>query len=187
MRISNQQTPPTESTSRKKPIILWSLFVCAMLLVGVGSAAVLANRDTSQADGGENPLDGVISAEEAPITDQTEIEAAVEHALAEQSAIHQETIAELEGKLRQFDQDDAEGYQEQIADLQKDIDALREANAELSEANQRLSETNAELTERTTVAEIQEAYEKQIEQLESDNQKLEELLQGIQRQLEGGQ
>lgn len=187
MRIQNQQTPSPESPSRIKSVLLWALFAVVMLAIGIGSAAILTQRETPQGDAGEDPVEDAITEDEAPLTAQTEIEAAVEHALAEQAEKHQATVAELEGQLKQFEQDDVEGYQAQVADLQTEITALREANAELKEANDSLSQTNAELVERTTVAEIQEAYDAQIEELEADNQELEELLQSIQRQLEGGQ
>lgn len=192
MKISNNNVSTTHETetSRTKTIVLWVLFVCLMVFIGAGSAALLINKDASQADTSDPIVEDVNPAEEvvdAGGTAQAEIEAAVEHALSEQAVKHQETVAELEGQLKQFEQDDVEGYQAQVSDLQEEIKALREANEELREANQTLSDANAELTERTTVAEVQEAYEAQIKQLESDNQKLEDLLQGIQRQLEDGQ
>lgn len=186
MRIQNQQTPPG-SQSRIKSVLLWSLFAVVMLAIGIGTAAILAQRETPQGDAGEEPVEDAITDEETPLTEQTEIEAAVEHALAEQAEKHQATVAELEAQLKQFEQDDVEGYEAQVADLQTEITALREANAELKEANDSLSQSNAELVERTTVAEMQEAYDAQIKELEADNQELEELLQGIRRQLEGGQ
>jgi len=188
MKISNQQAPKTEEP-RKKHVVLWVAFICSMLLLGVGLAAFMIHYDASPIESDSVSADTAV--DEPVIEDrgigQLEVEQAVEDALAEQAVTYQETIDALKAQLIQFEQDDIEGYQAQVDDLRQENESLREVNDELKEANQSLSASNAELTERTTVAEVQEAYDAQIKQLEEDNKKLEDLLQHIQERLEAGQ
>lgn len=193
MKISNKHVSVAEAPpSKAKSIIIWTISIVAMLLLGAGLAAVMSNYDTPPADaGGEtSTATGEIPVEDVPdenVIKQADIEHAVDEALSEQAVTYQETIDTLEEKLSQFEQDDIEAYQMQVDDLRKEIDTLREANEELKGANQTLSESNAELADRTTVTEVQEAYEAQIKKLEADNKELENLLQHVKQRLEDGQ
>ena len=193
MKISNEHVSVAESPpSKAKPIIIWTISIVVLLLLGAGLAAFMSNDDTPPIDaGGEtSTATGEIPVEEVPdenVIKQADIEHAVDEALSEQAVTYQETIDTLEEKLSQFEQDDIEAYQIQVEDLRKEIETLREANEELKDANQTLSENNAELAERTTVTDVQEAYEAQIKKLEEDNKELENLLQHVKQRLEDGQ
>ena len=193
MKISNEHVSVAESPpSKAKPIIIWTISIVVLLLLGAGLAAFMSNDDTPPVDtGGEtSTATEEIPVEEVPdenVIKQADIEHAVDEALSEQAVTYQETIDTLEEKLSQFEQDDIEAYQIQVEDLRKEIETLREANEELKDANQTLSESNAELAERTTVTDVQEAYEAQIKKLEADNKELENLLLHVKQRLEGGQ
>lgn len=193
MKISNDHVSVVESPpSKAKSIIIWTISAVVLLSLGAGLAAVMSNDGTLPVDaGGEtSTVTGEIPVEEVPdenVIKQADIEHAVDEALSEQAVTYQETINTLEEKLSQFEQDDIEAYQIQVEDLHKEIETLREANEELKDANQTLSESNAELAERTTVTDVQEAYEAQIKKLEEDNKELENLLQHVKQRLEDGQ
>lgn len=200
MKISNKHVSVAGSPpSKAKSIIIWTISIVVLLLLGAGLAAFMSNDDTPPVDaGGEtSTATGNIPVEDVPdenVIKQADIEHAVDEALSEQAATYQETINTLEEKndtleekLSQFEQEDIEAYQIQIEDLRKEIETLREANEELKGANQTLSESNAELAERTTVTDVQEAYEAQIKKLEADNKELENLLLHVKQRLEDGQ
>ena len=193
MKISNDHVSVAESPpSKVKSIIIWTISAVVLLSLGAGLAAVMSNDGALPVDaGGEtSTATGEIPVEEVPdesVIKQADIEHAVDEALSEQAVTYQETIDTLEEKLSQFEQDDIEAYQIQVEDLHKEIETLREANEELKDANQTLSESNAELAERTTVTDVQEAYEAQIKKLEEDNKELENLLQHVKQRLEDGQ
>lgn len=193
MKISNEHVSEAETPpSKTKSIIIWTISIIALLSLGAGLAAFMSNYDAPpvDADGETSTVTGEIPVEDVPdenVIKQADIEHAVDEALSEQAVTYQETIDTLEEKLSQFEHDDIEAYQLQVEDLRKEIDTLREANEELKDANQTLSENNAELAERTTVTEVQEAYEAQIKKLEADNKELENLLQHVKQRLEDGQ
>lgn len=189
MKIRNNTTSEVDTsnhTSPVKTILMWVIFGVVMIGLGGGVGAVFAQYQ-SRGESGEpvdEPLADVLNDGE---TNAQVVEQAVDDALERQAQIHAEEMATLRETLDQFEQDDMEGYQAQVADLQQEIESLREANDKLREANESLSESNEELSQRTTVSEIQEAYDTQIERLEAENETLTELLADIQRRLEGGQ
>lgn len=186
MKIRNHQI--NEDTSIKKqrlPIVLWLflLFLFVIAVIGMLSFAAYKIDDTKQ-----NKAAAII--EQSDVVDnpkessdiQEKIDFAVDEALNEQKTTYQKEITRLKEQINT--EGNSEEYQTQIDDLMSERDTLAKANDELTKVNQELSDTNAELIERTTVSDIQAAYEEQIKQLESENTELETLLEQVKNRLE---
>lgn len=190
MKIGTEHVNKPSTHSQTKRTVLWVSFVCVSLLTFVGGFVFFLHRQVSRAESElqENPMEQVEQTDDIDAQySQADIDEVVEQALETQAQDYQEEIRALNEQLDQFEYDDMEAVQAQLEDYRSEITSLREANEELTEANHALSETNEELSERTTVTEVQEAYEAQIEQLEEDNAELERLLERVRERLEDGQ
>lgn len=187
MKITNQQVKNLNNKQeRRSPIVLWSFLGVLIVFSVFGILSFMAYKVDQAKNSVQPPV--MESSETATQTDATDIQRqidrAVEEALSEQEVLYQKEIAQLKEQVSTVDDMDIEGYQVQIEDLTAERDALVEANEELTASNQALSDTNAELSERTTVSDIQTAYEEQITQLKADNAELEDILKQVQERLE---